>query len=102
MTGLIGAAGVFAVGWYSEQREAEHTLPFGALNLEQVNELDELPKLTRAEQKTVRAGWTTPALTALDRPIMSPARRAALLTLRVYLILTSVRVVVKLVEAGIR
>jgi Mn2+/Fe2+ NRAMP family transporter len=103
--GVLGAAIVFAVGWCAERREAETTVPFGALDPDQVEELDELPKLTRAERKAfrdeVRARWTTPALATLDRPVMSPVRRAGLFTLRVYLVLACVLVVVKVVQAGI-
>jgi Mn2+/Fe2+ NRAMP family transporter len=103
--GVFGAAIVFAVGWFSERREGEDTVPFGALDLDQVEEVDDLPKLTRAERKAflneVRARWTTPALSNLERPVMSPVRRAGLLTLRVYLVLAGVLVVVKIVQAGI-
>lgn len=60
--------------------------------------------LTRAERRAVReqrrANWHTPNLSTLDRPVMSPVRRAGLFTLRGYLVLAVVLVVVKLVEAG--
>jgi Mn2+/Fe2+ NRAMP family transporter len=103
--GLLGGAIVFAVGWYAERHEAENTVPFGALDADQVEELDELPKLTRREQKKfrdeVRARWTTPALATLERPVMSPVRRVGLLTLRGYLAVACVLVVVKVVQTGI-
>jgi Mn2+/Fe2+ NRAMP family transporter len=103
--GVFGAAIVFAVGWFSERREGEDTVPFGALDLDEVEEVDDLPKLTRAERKAflneVRSRWTTPALSNLERPVMSPVRRAGLLTLRVYLVLAGALVVVKIVQAGI-
>jgi Mn2+/Fe2+ NRAMP family transporter len=103
--GVLGAAGVLVVGWYAQRRDAENTVPFGALDLDQVEELENLPKLTRRELKAfrdeVRARWTTPALTTLERPVMSPLRRAGLFTLRAYLVVACVLVVVKLVEAGI-
>lgn len=105
LLGVLGAAIVFAVGWYSDRRDAEDTVPLGALNLDQVEEIDEFPKLTRAERKAfrdeIRAGWRTPALASLDRPVMSPVRRAGLFTLRAYLALACVLVVVKVVQAGI-
>jgi hypothetical protein len=105
MIGLLGAAGVLVFGWYAQRREAENTVPFGALDLDQVEELEKLPKLTRRELKAfrdeVRARWTTPALATLERPVMSPVRRAGLFTLRGYLVVACVLVVVKLVEAGI-
>ncbi len=103
--GLFGAATVFTAGWHAARRQAENTVPFGALELDQVEELDEFPKLSRAEQKAfgarVRAGWTTPPLAGLPRPVFSPARRAGLLTLRAYLVAAVVLVVVKVVQAGI-
>jgi hypothetical protein len=80
-------------------------VPFGALNLDELEELDQMPKLTRAERKALRqktrASWTTPALATLERPVMSPVRRAGLFTLRAYLVLAGMLVVVKVVEAGI-
>ncbi len=103
--GLVSAVAVIVVGWYAKRRAAEDTVPFGALDLEQVEELDELPKLTRAERKTVcdevRAAWTAPALATLDRPAMSPARRAGLFALRAYLVVACGLVIVRLVQAGI-
>jgi Mn2+/Fe2+ NRAMP family transporter len=103
--GLLGGAVIYAVGWIEQRRESENTVPFGALDLDQVEELEELPKLTRAEIKAfrnqVRARWTTPALATLERPAISPLRRAGLLTLRSYLVVAGVMVVVKIVQASI-
>jgi Mn2+/Fe2+ NRAMP family transporter len=97
--GIAGAAVVFAVGWFADRRNAETVgQALGAA-------VDQLPKLTRAERRAmrdeVRANWTMPALATLDRPVMSPVRRAGLLTLRVYLVLACVLVVIKIVQAGI-
>jgi hypothetical protein len=103
--GILGAAVVFAIGWYTDRRGEETALlgfdgP-GAAH----PELDELPKLTRAQRRAVRdefrATWRTPALATLDRPTMSPVRRAGLLTLRAYLVLACVLIVVKVVQTGI-
>jgi Mn2+/Fe2+ NRAMP family transporter len=103
--GLLGAAIIFAVGWHTERRKLEDTVPFGALDLDQVEELEQLPKLTRAElkafHKEVRARWNTPALATLERPAISPLRRAGLLTLRSYLVIAGGIVVVKIVQAGL-
>jgi hypothetical protein len=103
--GLLGGAIIYAAGWIAQRRESENTVPFGALDLDQVEELEELPKLTRSELKAfrnqVRARWTTPALATLGRPAISPLRRAGLLTLRSYLVIAGVMVVVKIVQAGI-
>jgi Mn2+/Fe2+ NRAMP family transporter len=103
--GVLGGAVIYAVGWLAQRRESENTVPFGALDLDQVEELEELPKLTRKELKAfrhqVRARWTTPALATLERPTISPLRRAGLLTLRSYLVIAGVMVVVKIVQAGL-
>jgi hypothetical protein len=77
----------------------------GGLDPEQVDELDDAASLTRAERRAVRrqdrANWQTPSLAALDRPAMSPMRRAGLLTLRGYLVLAVAFVIIKIVQAGI-
>ncbi|SOJ52686.1 Divalent metal cation transporter MntH [Mycobacterium simulans] len=82
LTGAIGGAAMIIAG-----RRYDHT-----------------PLLTRAERRALReqdrANWHTPDLTALDRPVMSPARRAGLFTLRGYLALAVGLVVIKIVEAG--
>jgi Mn2+/Fe2+ NRAMP family transporter len=36
MLGIVGAAIVFAIGWFADRRESEDTVPFGALDLDQV------------------------------------------------------------------
>jgi Mn2+/Fe2+ NRAMP family transporter len=99
LLGIVGAGVVFAVGYFIDRRSAETVRQaLGAADA------DELPTLSRAERKAmrneVRANWTMPALATLDRPVMSPVRRAGLLTLRVYLVLACVLVVVKVVEVG--
>ncbi|GFG75770.1 manganese transporter [Mycobacterium botniense] len=103
--GLLGAAIVFAIGWYADRRDAENTVPLGALDPEQLDELENFPRLTRADRKAlrdkIRATWRMPAFASLERPVMSPVRRAGLLTLRAYLVLAGVLVVVRVVQAGI-
>ncbi|HVQ98012.1 MAG TPA: NRAMP family divalent metal transporter [Mycobacterium sp.] len=103
--GPLGAAVALGTGWRARRREAENTVPFGALDLDQVEEFDELPKLTRSERKAlrdeVRANWTTPALATLKRPVMSPGRRAGLSVLRAYLLAACVLLLVKVVQAGV-
>nr|WP_264069303.1 NRAMP family divalent metal transporter [Mycolicibacterium komossense] len=60
--------------------------------------------LARAERQAViardRASWRTPALATLQRPVMSPLRRAGLLTLRGYLIIAAALIVVKIVQTA--
>jgi hypothetical protein len=105
LIGLAGAVLLFVVGSYTDRRDAESVAQaFDGPGPEQA-QLDELPKARRAERKAlreeIRANWTTPALANLDRPVMSPVRRAGLFTLRAYLVLACVLVVVKVVQTGI-
>jgi hypothetical protein len=106
--GIVGGAVAIIAGRRSsDRREAEViSRAFGGgLNPEEVDEIDDTPSLTRAERHAVlrqdRANWQTPSLAALDRPTMSPIRRAGLLTLRGYLVLAVVFVVIKVVEVAI-
>ncbi|MBO0863822.1 MAG: divalent metal cation transporter [Mycobacterium sp.] len=104
--GLLGAAIVFAVGWYTDRRQAEFVMwAPGALSPAELSELEKLKNLTRQERNAfrdkVRATWRMPAISALDRPVMSPVRRAGLFALRAYLVLACVLVVVKVVQDGI-
>ena len=77
----------------------------GGLDPEEVDEIDDTPLLTRAERRALRrqdrTNWQTPNLAVLDRPTMSPIRRAGLLTLRGYLVVAVVFVVIKVVQAGV-
>ena len=78
----------------------------GDLDPDQLEALDGAAAegLTRAERKALtaqdRAAWRTPALATLDRPVMSPLRKAGLLTLRGYLIIAAALVVVKIVQTA--
>jgi hypothetical protein len=89
--GIVGGAALIIAGRrYSDLREAESTVT---------------PLVTRAERHAVRqqdrANWQTPNLAMLARPTMSPIRRAGLFTLRGYLVLAVVSVIIKIVEVGI-
>ncbi len=104
--GIAAGAVFFFVGWFTERRDSTSggQGPAGPSAGEGAD-LDALAKLTRAERKAMRdemrTNWTMPALATLDRPVMSPVRRAGLLTLRGYLVLACVLVVIKIVQAGI-
>jgi hypothetical protein len=106
--GIVGGTAVIIAGRrHTELRDAEaivRTLG-GGLDPEEVDDLDDTPLLTRAERRAVRkqdrVNWQTPNLAFLARPSMSPIRRAGLLTLRGYLVLAVVFVVIKIVEVGI-
>jgi Mn2+/Fe2+ NRAMP family transporter len=106
--GIVGGAVAIIAGRRSsDRREAEVISQAfgGGLNPEEVDEIDDTPSLTRAERRAVlrqdRANWQTPSLAALDRPVMSPIRRAGLLTLRGYLVLAVAFVVIKVVDVAI-
>jgi Mn2+/Fe2+ NRAMP family transporter len=105
--GIVGGAVAIIAGRRSsDRREAEViSRAFGGLSPEEVDEIADTPSLTRAERRAVlrqdRANWQTPSLAALDRPIMSPIRRAGLFTLRGYLVLAVVFVVIKVVDVAI-
>ncbi|GBE63864.1 manganese transporter [Mycobacterium sp. MFM001] len=107
VVGVAGGAVVITLARRSaNRREAESVAnELGGLVPDQVEELDEIPALTRAERTAIRnqyrANWRMPALATLARPAMSPVRRAALFALRGYLVVAVALVVVKIVEAGI-
>ncbi|MGO9928419.1 MAG: NRAMP family divalent metal transporter, partial [Mycobacterium sp.] len=83
--GIVGGAIAVIVGRRSgDRRQAEATR-------------DE----RRALRHQDRANWQTPSLATLERPIMSPTRRAGLLTLRGYLFLAVVFVIIKIIEVGV-
>ncbi|OBB80663.1 manganese transporter [Mycobacterium colombiense] len=106
--GLVGGAVMIIAGRrHRNLTDAEaivRTLG-GGLDPEEVDELDEASSLTRAERRAVRrqdrAGWQTPNLALLDRPTMSPMRRAGLFTLRGYLVVAVAFVIIKIVQAGV-
>lgn len=102
-----GAAGIVAGRRYTDRREAEAIVRAlgDGLDPEQVDRLDDTALLSRAERRAVRLqerlAWRTPDLAGLARPAMSPIRRMGLFTLRSYLVVAVVLVVVKIVQAGI-
>jgi len=106
--GIVGGAVmIIAGGRHRNLTEAEaivRTLG-GGLDPEEVDELDDASSLTRAERRAVRRQdrlcWQTPTLALLDRPTMSPMRRAGLFTLRGYLVVAVVFVIIKIVQAGV-
>jgi hypothetical protein len=106
--GIVGGATAIIGGRrYRDRREAEVIAREfgGGLDPEEVDELDDTPLLTRTERRAVRqqdrVNWQTPNLAILARPAMSPIRRAGLLTLRGYLVVAVVFVIIKIAQAGI-
>ncbi|OBG34196.1 NRAMP family divalent metal transporter [Mycobacterium sp. E3198] len=107
VTGIVGGAATIVAGRrYRDRRDAEAIVGAlgGGLDPGEVDELDDTPSLTPAERRAVRrqdrSRWQTPGLATLARPYLSPARRAGLLTLRGYLVVAVVFVIVKIVQAG--
>lgn len=108
VAGVLGGAVLIVAGrrhrHLTEAEEIVRTLG-GGLDPEQVDELDEAPSLTRAERRALRrqdrTGWQTPNLALIDRPAMSPMRRAGLFTLRGYLVVAVALVIIKIVQAGL-
>lgn len=108
VVGIVGGAALVVVGGrHRRLTEAEAIVRAlgGGLDPQEVDELDDVSSLTRAERRAVRrqdrAGWQTPNLALLDRPTMSPMRRAGLFTLRGYLVVAIAFVIIKIVQAGV-
>jgi Mn2+/Fe2+ NRAMP family transporter len=106
--GIVGGvAAIIASRRYSDRRDAEAIVQTlgGGLDPEEIDELDDVPLLTRAERRAVRqqdrTNWCTPDLATITRPTMSPARLAGLVALRSYLVVAVVMVVVKIVQVGL-
>jgi Mn2+/Fe2+ NRAMP family transporter len=106
--GIVGGTAAIIAGRRSgDRREAEAVVRElgGGLDPAAVDEIDDTSLLTRSERRAVRredrANWQTPSLASLERPTMSPTRRLGLLTLRGYLVLAVVFVVIKVVEVGL-
>ncbi|ORW59398.1 manganese transporter [Mycobacterium parmense] len=108
VVGVVGGAAVIVAGRRHRQRRDAAAIVLtlgGGLNPDEIDALDDAALLTRAERRAVRradrAGWQTPNFALLDRPAMSPMRRAGLFTLRGYLVVAVIFVIVKIVQAGI-
>src|SRR5246127_4496276 len=89
--GIIGGAVMVIAGRRSSDRretEAAARAPGGRAERHAVRQQD-------------RVNWQTPNLAMLARPTMSPIRRAGLFTLRGYLVVAVVFVIIKIVEVGI-
>jgi len=106
--GIVGGAAVIIASRRSgDARNAEAIARKlgGRREPEEVDELNDAPLLTRAERHAIRqqdrSNWQTPNLAMIARPTMSPIRRAGLLTLRGYLVLAVMFVIIKIVEVGI-
>jgi Mn2+/Fe2+ NRAMP family transporter len=89
--GIVGCAAMIIAGrLHRDRREMEATarVPGGRAERHAVRQQD-------------RVNWQTPNLAMLARPTMSPIRRAGLFTLRGYLVVAVVFVIIKIVEVGI-
>ena len=93
--GIVGGAAVIiASRRSSDLRDAEATPRKLGGGLD-------TPAERRAIRRQDRTNWQTPNLAMIARPTMSPIRRAGLLTLRGYLVLAVVFVIIKIVEVGV-
>ncbi|MCV7031388.1 NRAMP family divalent metal transporter [Mycobacterium sherrisii] len=108
LIGIVGGAVAIVVGRRHRDRQRAEILVCqfgGGLNAEDIDEIDDAPSLTPAERNAVRRQdrerWQTPDLAELAKPAMSPIRRAGLLTLRAYLVVAAVFVVIKVVDIAI-
>ncbi|OBC08161.1 manganese transporter [Mycobacterium sp. 852013-50091_SCH5140682] len=104
--GIVGGAFVIGVSRrrHIQRRARAVSSEFGGIDPDVIEELDSDAALSRGERAAVREGdrssWRMPALATLDRPTMSAGRRVGLSVLRGYLLLATVLVVVKVVQAG--
>lgn len=104
--GMLGGAIVIVVSQRRRARRQARAVSseFGGIDPGVIEELDSDATLSRVERTAVRArdrvSWRMPPLATLDRPSMSAGRRVGLLVLRGYLLLVTVLVVVKVVQAG--
>ena len=98
--GLVGG-GLVALRSRRTARSTQIQAAFDGVNPTQVEELDRT-RLSTAERKALleadREAWRTPALSTLSRPPFSPLRKAGLLTLRGYLLVAVILVIVKIVQ----
>jgi Mn2+/Fe2+ NRAMP family transporter len=106
--GVLGGLVLVLANRIAARRQVAATaLTLGGLDPEQVEDLEEdaHDALSRAERRTLaeqdRMSWRTPALDTLVRPAFSPLRKAGMLTLRIYLALAVVLVVVKIAQLAI-
>ncbi|ORA33976.1 NRAMP family divalent metal transporter [Mycobacterium aquaticum] len=104
--GILGGA-IVIVGSrrrHLRRRARAVSSELGGIDPDVIEELDSDAALSRVERSAVREGdrasWRMPALATLDRPVMSAGRRVGLSVLRGYLLLATVLVVVKVVQAG--
>ncbi|HEY0226202.1 MAG TPA: NRAMP family divalent metal transporter [Mycobacterium sp.] len=106
--GIVGGAVAIVAGRRHRDRQESEAIARqfdGGLDAQEVDEIDDTRSLTPAERSAVRrqdrANWQTPHLASLERPTMSPIRRAGLLTLRGYLVVAVVFVVIKVIDVAV-
>jgi Mn2+/Fe2+ NRAMP family transporter len=108
--GLAAAALVRVARWWAARTSAASTQAAstdpGGLDPALDRDLDQrVGTLSRAERKALRdrdrLAWRTPALAELARPELSPLRRAGLITLRVYLLISVVLIIVKVAQLAL-
>ena len=106
--GVLGGAALLLANKLNARRQTAATAAaLGGLDPEEVEDLEEDVEeaLTRTERKALREQdrmtWRTPALDTLTRPPFSPLRKAGMLTLRAYLVIAVLLVIVKVTQLAI-
>ncbi|MFI9272143.1 NRAMP family divalent metal transporter [Kitasatospora sp. NPDC052896] len=98
---VLGLIGGGLVVLRSRGSAASAEAAFAGVDLTNVEELT-APALTKADRRArieaEKMAWRTPALESLTRPPFSPLRKAGLLTLRGYLLIAVILVIVKVVQ----
>ncbi|MGH3549575.1 MAG: NRAMP family divalent metal transporter [Pseudonocardiaceae bacterium] len=102
--GLLGGALVGLLRWRAARTPAATagTGTPGGLDPALDRDLDQRAgTLRRAQREQDRLTWRTPALAELTRPQISPLRRAGLITLRVYLLITATLIIIKITQLAL-
>ncbi|HYY18283.1 MAG TPA: hypothetical protein VE864_05525, partial [Streptosporangiaceae bacterium] len=89
--GLLATAGVGMIGglvvWRLQSRRPRFPALAGLARGE-----------SKAELTRLRAAWRTPRLNTLEKPVLSPLRRAGLVTLRAYVLLSVALLIIKMIS----
>lgn len=91
--GLLATAGIGILGglvvWRLQSRRGRVPALAGAGRAD--------PGESKAELTRMRTAWRTPRLHTLEKPVLSPLRKAGLVTLRAYVLLSVVILIIKMI-----
>ncbi|MBV9142248.1 MAG: divalent metal cation transporter [Pseudonocardiales bacterium] len=104
--GLLGALLAGLTRWLSAHRQPTGAADTpGGLDSALDRDLEAHATLSHAERTALRdqdrLAWRTPALATLERPQLSPLRRAGLITLRVYLLIAATLIIIKVAQLAL-